>query len=158
MSYELKYPDIWSGEFIVKGQRAPVKLNYVGGNINVAVSALLRSRPIPHIKVNQQVTPGRFPTFKKNKACLLTALPFGRTLKEKMDQIKTLKRTFGQYIKPKDSVIGITFLRSTEAEKRPFKAYIITPSEATSKLLVRYAPDWYHSVCDQLHFLVIISY
>ncbi|GFQ67754.1 SPOC domain-containing protein [Trichonephila clavata] len=157
-TYELKYPHIWSGQFIVKGQRNPVKLNYVGGNVNVAVSALLRRRPIPHIRINRQVTPGYFPTFEENNTCLLTAQPYGRTLREKMDQIKSVKRSFSNYIKGKDSIIGITFLHPTEPGKRPFKAYVITPSEETSRLLARYAPDWYHSICDQLHFLVMISY
>ncbi|GFT49248.1 SPOC domain-containing protein [Trichonephila clavipes] len=156
--YKKKYPHIWSGNFVVKGQRAPVKLNYVGGNVSVAVSALLRSRPIPCIKINQQVTPGYFPPFKKNEACLLTAQPNGETWKEKMAQIRLMRRAFSNFIQTtKDSIIGITFLPA-EAGKRPCKAYVITPSEATSRLLVRYAPDWYHSICDKLHFLVMISY
>ncbi|KAF8771804.1 protein split ends-like isoform X1 [Argiope bruennichi] len=157
MSYELKYPDVWRGEFLVRGQRAPMKLNYVGGNINIAVSALPKSKSNPHIKISQQVTPGRFPTFKTKKACLLTATPFGRTPKEKMDQVRILKRTFGKYIKTKDSAIGMAALISNEPEKTPYKAYVITPSEVTSRLIVRYAPDWYYSICDQMHFLVIIS-
>ncbi|GFY71776.1 SPOC domain-containing protein [Trichonephila inaurata madagascariensis] len=155
--YKMKYPHIWSGQIIVKGQRAPMKLNYVEGNINVAVSALLRNRPIPYLKISRQVPPGYFPTFKTNKACLLTAQPQGNTLRERMIRIRSMRRIFSNYIKAKGSNIGLTLL-PIGAGKRPLKAFVITPSEVTSRLLVRYAPDWYHSICDKLHFLVMISY
>ncbi|KFM65362.1 Msx2-interacting protein, partial [Stegodyphus mimosarum] len=87
---------------------------------------------------------------EEDSCCVLTALPYGQNEEEVARRTKALSEGMVNYLRRKRAV-GISVAPGEE-----YVVKVCIPSEMTASFLARIAPDWYHTICDKVHLLIVV--